>query len=310
MNRSYYLKSFLNHFWLRPENALLLSLRAESYWKTIKDIQGVSEKIDISCGDGMFSFLTFGGQISPESDMFKTIKFGKREGQFDSFDYFDDTYQVKVIKNPEIYYDYGTDWKESLIKKAAMLGFHRKKMLVHDNEQALPFSDETMGYVYSNSSYWVQSFEQHIKDLVRIAKQDGYIVLQIKNDNIKKLSAANYAPLMGEKFHKIIDAGRASTWKGLRSRLELLNFFNSMEDVEIESVEPVYGDVLGLIWDIGLRPLFNPLAKMANKLSDFERVEIKSEWNEIIFNLFEELINQYKPTDEQAMEHTFVLRKR
>lgn len=309
MDRSYYLRQFLNHFWLRPENAILLSLRAESYWKTIQQVKEIKDKLDVSCGDGMFSFLTFGGQISPESDMFRAIKFGKREGNFDAFDFFDDTYKVKVVKNPEIYYDYGTDWKESLIKKAEKLDFY-KKMMVHDNNLVLPFSDESMSYVYSNSAYWVENFEEHINDLARITKKDGYIVLQIKNDNVKKLSAKNYAPFMGDRFHKIIDAGRSSTWKGLRSKDELVSFLSSIKDIEIETIEPIYGDILSVVWDIGLRPLFNPLAKMANNLSDEQRVEVKGEWNEIFFNLFEEFINKYKVIDDQAIEHTIVLRKK
>ncbi|HZG84652.1 methyltransferase domain-containing protein [Paenibacillus sp.] len=308
MNRSYYLRTFLNHFWLRPENAILLSLRAESYWKTIQAAGADGTKIDVSCGDGVFSFLTFGGQTSPDSDMFRAIKFGKREGEFDAFDFFDDTYKIKVEKSPEIRYEYGADWKSSLIQKAEKLNFY-DNTLVHDNNLPLPFADESMDYVYSNSSYWVENFENHIKDLVRITKQGGYVVLQIKNDNIKKLSSKVYAPMMGETFHKIIDAGRASTWKGLRSKDELVRFISSIDDAKLETIEPIYGDILAVVWDIGLRPLFNPLVKMANNLSDGQRIEIKNEWNEIFFQLFEEVINKYRVVEEQAIEHTFVLRK-
>lgn len=101
MDRLYYFRQFLNHFWLRPENALLLALRAESFKKTFNFFDDAEASIDVSCGDGVFSFIANGGQISADSDMFRSLRFGKREGDFDAFDCFDDTYKMNVIKEAD-----------------------------------------------------------------------------------------------------------------------------------------------------------------------------------------------------------------
>ncbi|GIQ62824.1 hypothetical protein PACILC2_13920 [Paenibacillus cisolokensis] len=309
MDRLYYFRQFLNHFWLRPENALLLALRAESFKKTFNFFDDAEASIDVSCGDGVFSFIANGGQISADSDMFRSLRFGKREGDFDAFDCFDDTYKMNVIKEADRKFKYGIDWKSSLLAKASKLNFYQNT-LVHDNNNKLPFEDESFQYVYTNSAYWVAKFEEHIKDLFRITASHGHIVLQIKTNNILQLSSRYYAPFMGEKFHTIIDAGRMSTWKGLRSKEDILNMIISFGNVDILSVEPIYGGLLARIWDIGLRPLFNPLARMANSLSDEERVSIKKEWNEILFDLFEESLQKYKSSENDAIEYLIVLEKK
>ena len=260
--REKYLKQFLNFFWLRPENALLLTLRAESYNSTLKYFGDGKNTLDISCGDGVFSFITCGGEISCRADMFRSVNTDKtfREGNFDSFDHFDESYFVEVTKKPDFFYEYGTDWKINLLNKAKQLNFY-KKLICHDNNIPLPFPDGIMTYVYSNSTYWVENFEAHLLDIVRITKTGGHIVLEMKVDSIKKYTYAKYLPFMGDKFHQIIDAGRLSTWKGLRSIDEVITILKGFNNIEIKLVKPIYGDILAIMWDIGLRPLFNPLVK-------------------------------------------------
>ena len=87
MMRSYYFKEFLKFFWLRPENALLLSLRAEAYQSTLKYFGDGSNTIDVSCGDGVFSFIVLSGTLSNKTDMFRSLDLtSERKGNFDSFD--------------------------------------------------------------------------------------------------------------------------------------------------------------------------------------------------------------------------------
>ena len=64
-------KKFIKFFWLRPENALLLSIRSEKYSSTFNLLGEMN--MDISCGDGVFTFLTMGGELSDESDMFRSV---------------------------------------------------------------------------------------------------------------------------------------------------------------------------------------------------------------------------------------------
>ncbi len=309
--RKDYFKEFLNWFWLRPENALLLAIRAERYHSTLKYFGKGDKTVDISCGDGVFSFITFGGSLSSKTDMFRSVKTEKtfRKEDYDAFDHFDESdYLVEIEDKPDRSYEYGTDWKENLLKKADKLDFYNK-LIQHDNNNSLPFPDEEMKYVYSNSTYWVDNFKFHLKDLVRITEEGGHIILEIKVKSIKNHTSRNYLPSMGEKFHEIIDAGRLSTWKGLRSKEKVIKILKNIEGVEIKRIEPIYGGLPVKIWDIGLRPIFNPLVKMANNLSPEKRVKVKEEWNQIFYNMFEHLLTNYEATDDTAVEYLIVLEK-
>lgn len=304
------LKEFLNLFWLRPENGILLSVRAREILAFSENIKGNS--IDVSCGDGTFSFVTNGGRFNEKADIFQSIKLPDeyRKGNFDSFDYFDNSYEMQIKSSPCFKYSFGVDWKENLLKKADKLNFY-EKLLVHDNNLKLPFEDNYFDYVYSNSAYWVEKFEQHIRDLIDKTKKDGLIVLEIKVDRIKIFSSLNYLKNMGDRFHKIIDAGRLSTWNGLRSLDDLRLFFSTFSnEIVIEEIKPIYGGDLAYIWDIGMRPLFKPLSKMANSLTTELRAEIKKEWVDTFYDLFEYRINNYQADDSTAIEYLFVLRKK
>jgi SAM-dependent methyltransferase len=311
MDRKSLFKSFLNFLWLRPENALLLTLRADALQSTFKYVTDQKRTIDISCGDGVFSFLAGGGELSLETDMFRSIDVSKtfREGDHDHYDKYDEDYFVEVEKKPNFEYEYGTDWKPNLLSKAEHLNFY-SDLIEHDNNNPLPFGNEEMEYVYSNSTYWVEGFKKHLRDLVRITQKGGHIVLQIKNRSIKENTSKKYAPFMGEKFHEIIDAGRWSNRKGLRSKDEVLQVADNIENSRVRSVEPLYGGLPVRMWDIGLRPLFSPLSKMANGVSLEERKEVKKEWCEILYEMFKKYLIKYEPQEESVVEHQIVIEKK
>lgn len=305
------LKTYLNYFWLRPENAILQVLRGEAYQSTLDLFGDGKGTIDIACGDGTFSFITLGGEFTEKTDTFQAINLDKkfRSGNYDTFDHFDKSYAIDIKKYPEKNYEFGTDLKRNLLSKTEALKWY-SNLIEHDNNNPMPFENGTMNYIYSNSTHWVYDFDKHIKDLVRITSSGGHIVIEIKTDAVKKFSSKESMPFMGERFHEIIDAGRLSTWKDLRSRDGILKAFENINDVEITTFKPIYGDVVSLMWDIGLRPIFSPLVKMANYLPDDERLKIKLEWCSIFEELLSDFVTNYEPDYDTAMEFLVVLKKK
>jgi hypothetical protein len=303
-------EEFLNFFWLRPENAVLLSLRADALQSTFEFFDEGERTVDISCGDGVFSFLAMGGELSSETDMFRSLNMEStfRESEHDHFDSYDEDYFVEVEKSPERSYDYGTDWKPNLLAKASHLDFY-SELIEHDNNETLPFENGSMSYVYNNSAYWVERFEFHLQDLVRITESGGHVVLEMKTDAIKEYTSRNYVPFMGDRFHEIIDAGRLSTWKGLHSKEELLRMLKGLDDCHVRTVKPLYGGLPIQMWDIGLRPLFPPLSKLSNGVSDETRLEVKQEWCTILYELLEHYLSKYEAEKETAVEYMIVLEK-
>jgi len=266
--------------------------------------------MDVSCGDGVFSFLALGGQLSARTDMFRSLNIEgiSRKGDQDHFNSYDEDYFAEVEKTPERSFEYGTDWKPNLLAKADHLDFYTD-LIEHDNNEALPFEDESMTYVYSNSAYWVERFEFHLQDLVRVTERGGHIVLEMKTESVKKYTSRNYAPFMGDRFHEIVDAGRLSTWRGLRSITEILDILEELNGCHVQTLEPIYGGLPIQMWDIGLRPLFPPLSKLANGVSDEKRLEVKEEWCTIIYELLEHYLQEYEADEAKAVEYIFVLEK-
>lgn len=310
MTRTQLFEQFLNFFWLRPESALLTTLRADALQTTFEFFDEESRTIDVSCGDGVFSFLAMGGKLSPETDMFRSLNVDStfREGDEDHFDSYDEDYFVEVEKFPERSYEYGADWKPNLLSKADHLDFY-SDLIEHDNNDPLPFEDGSMSYVYNNSAYWVERFGFHLQDLVRITEPGGHVVLEMKTEAIKEYTSQNYAPFMGNRFHEIIDAGRLSTWRGLRSKTEILNRLEGLNNCHIQAAEPIYGGLPIQMWDIGLRPLFPPLSKLANGVAEEKRLEVKEEWCTIIYELFEHYLQSYEADEADAVEYMIVLER-
>ena len=64
------LRSFLQLYWIRPENGLLTTFKS----KIIEGYPFLSPSLDISCGDGLFMFLHLGGSFGFDFDYFKDTK--------------------------------------------------------------------------------------------------------------------------------------------------------------------------------------------------------------------------------------------
>ena len=304
-------KSFLNYFWLRPENAILSCFRALDFRKVVSKHENRKQKIlDISCGDGVFTFIALGGKLDTYFDAFKSIKNEKRTSKFDAYDYYDKNFKVKIIKKPKYFVDTGSDWKKNLLKKSKKLNFY-KNLLLHNNEKKFNLADNSYDLVFSNSAYWVKNIKQHLLDMKRVTKINGYIYLQMKfKDTFLSTLIKNQSKIkFGRQFEEIIDGGRLETWKGIKTKKDFDNILKSIDGLNIVSYKPLYGDLIALIWDVGFRPLFKPLFEMTTNLNKSKYINIKKEWVEILYKMSKKYISNYKPGNNSAMEYVILLKK-
>lgn len=308
------LKAFLEFYWLRPESALMLTLRSLAYQKSLVFFDK-KNSLDVCCGDGAFSFLTFNGRFDPITDMYRSIKISRKTVRsIDSFDKFDKSYFVKIKKNPSKKFSHGCDWKENLLSKSRKLNFY-KNLFIHNINQDFLINDmQKFNFVYSNSTYWSNNFDKHLQSLSDIANTNGHIVLQIKNNSIfsNYVLEEKYKKTFGEKFTRIIDAGRKETWRSLRSHNEIYNSIKSNKNLKILDVYPIYGDVLPHIWNFGLRPIFEPLYLMSNFTNPKNRLRAKQLFVQTFFDMFKDYISNFDPNlpkNKVQMEYTYILKK-
>lgn len=301
---------FLNYFWLRPENAVLSCFRSSALKQNLKKLKKNDRVLDVSCGDGVFSFITCDGRLNLSSDAFSSIKNNKRSSKFDAYDHFDRNFKISIKKKPEFLFETGLDWKINLLKKAEKLNFY-KNLTVHNNEKKFKNINNNYDLIFSNSAYWVKNLESHINDMVDATKVGGKIYLQMKFKDsmnisiIKNNSNINF----GREFYNMIDAGRLKTWRGLITQKEFIKIIKKNKKVKIIDFSPLYGDLISLIWDIGFRPLFKPLFLMTSNLKKSSYLEIKKEWVSTLYRISKYYISSYMPEKNKAMEYNILLKK-
>ena len=75
-------------------------------------------------------------------------------------------------------------------------------------------------------------------------------------------------PIFGNDFVNIIDRERRNTWMGLKSLKFYKEFFKSQKNAYIDKIIPIYDNDILKIWDIGLRPIFEPLNLLSSNVTE------------------------------------------
>ncbi len=275
------LRQFLNVYWLRPENAFWMTLRSE----TLAQCAMESPTLDVCCGDGLFSFLHSGGALDPSFDVFSAA--GQLDdvtnAHADMFDVASDEYKPRIATQPSQSIEMGIDLKTVLLAKARALSFYQQ-LKQHDANEPMPFSDDSFQHVYCNAAYWINNIDLFLRELKRITKPGGRIVLQVKLACMQGYTLGSFGDQLGERFLEIIGRGRLDTWPTLADRSSWEQRF-SQAGLSVEEASPFITRTHAQIWDIGLRPIAPMLVKMANGLEPASRASIKKDWVDLFCEL-------------------------
>lgn len=280
-NRADALRRFVEAYWLRPENAFWMTLRSEALSR--EAWRGPS--VDLSCGDGVFSFLHHGGQFDPLFDVFQSVASLDRvtHEHADMYDCADPTYAPPMLRAAARRIDAGTDLKPAMLGKAAALGLY-DRLVRHDSNDPLPFSDASFETIYCNSAYWVERIDAFLAELRRIVSPAGRIILHVKTADMARCTLQPWGDKLGEPFLRIIGRGRIECWPSLMSRAEWERRF-AAAGLHIVSALPFATRTHAHLWDVGLRPVAPMLVRMANALDATTRSSIKREWVELMCEL-------------------------
>jgi len=169
------LRRFLNAYWLRPENALWMTLRSE----VLSSCPLANPSADLCCGDGVFMFLHQGGVFDPAFDVFTAVRDvnAARHQGLDMFDCIDDRYEPVLFSPAEDTIDVGADMKPALLAKAKRLGLYAN-LIEHDGNRPLPFEPESFDTVYCNAAYWIKNIDVFLSEVARIVRPGGRVIGQ------------------------------------------------------------------------------------------------------------------------------------
>jgi hypothetical protein len=298
---------FLNAYWLRPENAFWMTLRSDA----LEYVPFEPPVVDVSCGDGVFSFLHAGGVFDADFDVYGAVANLDHVAteHADIYDCRDDDYHPPVVVQPERRVAAGTDWKRNLLDKAARLDFY-DSLVAHDNNQPLPFETGFFRTTYCNAAYWVESIDLFLRELARITARPGRVVLQVKLACLADYTLHAHRDKLGDKWLNIIGRGRHETWPSLADRRTWERRFHAA-GLRIEQAIPFVTRTHAHVWDVGLRPIAPMLIRMANALTPQTRRDIKRDWVALFEDLLTPLCNpdfDLFDTPSEPAEITYVLR--
>ena len=303
------LRRFLNAYWLRPENAFWMSLRSLALSTCPLD----PTSIDITCGDGIFSFLHCGGELADDFDVFRGAGHLDRvtSRSADMFDCRSDCYAPEVIRQPDRCFDHGCDLKPVLLEKAAALNFY-PNLVQHDCNHPLPFADESFTTIYCNSAYWMTDVAGFLCQLRRITRRNGRVILHVKLADMHDYTLRRFRAQLGDKFLDLIDRGRRDCWPAVATRAEWETRFDRA-GLSIQQTLPFVTRTHAQIWDVGLRPIAPLLVRMTNHLSPPTRLDIKRDWVALFRELLEPICHpdfDLFQADSEPAEIQYVLTPR
>lgn len=277
------LERFLGCFWLRPENALWMALRSES----LDGYEFRTPSLDLSCGDGLFSFLHAGGRLDDAFDAYASVGHLNRvtTEHADMYDHVDAAYAPAIIDRPAWSITTGTDLKAALLTKAARLDFY-DELIQADHNRPLPFVNARYRTIFANSAYWVERIDDHLAELRRIAAPDATILMQIKLDAMRDCTFASRADAMGEAWLRLIARGRFETWPTMGDEVTWQRRFDRA-GLAVAAIEPLATRTHARIWDVGLRPIAPLLVRMTQAIDATSRLAIKRDWIVLMLELLE-----------------------
>jgi len=302
-----WLEKFLNVYWLRPENAVWRANNCIA----LEDIEFREPSLDLSCGDGVFSFLLAGGDFAADFDIFGATD--NLDEFFDNVDIYNATsekYDPRVVSEPDYNITVGTDWKQSLLDKAETLSFY-DQLVQHDNNEPLPFDDDRFETVFSNSVYWVENLETHLEEIACVTDSDsGRAVLVLKTSHIWNFLETlwdDWEDAVGPDLIEMIDRGRSDHYAHL---YDDEGWTERLNDAGLSVVERriTATQLHGRLWDIGLRPISPLLIRMAYSLPTERRTAIKRDWIDLWARLLEPFnLPEFDVRDRPPVEIAYVV---
>jgi SAM-dependent methyltransferase len=305
------LDELLSVFWLRPETAMWRELDI----RAMHAFEFRSPSLDLGCGDGIFSFIRAGGRFAETFDAFGAMgSLDKFFENVDVFDAFNESLRPSIRRPADYGIDCGFDHKQNLLRKSGQLGLYRE-LKEGDANQKLPFADSFFRSVFSNIVYWLDDPKFVAAEIARVLQRGGRACLMLPNSTLPAFSFYNQLYMKSREpqwaFLEKLDRGRfADNIRQARSATAWEELFVGAGLKVVQRTSHLSKTIIQ-IWDIGLRPLFPVLHKMARFVTTEELPAIKREWVSILRQFAEPLaaMDSQLGQGKELGFHCFILEK-
>lgn len=298
------LEAHLNVHWLRPESALWDAIASA----VVSEVPLASPSLDLGAGNGLFSFITAGGEFAPEYDWYHNADpHGFWEGS-DIYDTFVSGPRPEwIIRRPRYQMDCAVDCKPNLLRQADALDFYRETVLA-DANQRLPFADGVFATVFSNILCWLEPAEAALREIRRLLRPGGRALLCLPDPRFFEWCVSYRWRERDSDLLKLLNRGRSNIIQWV---LPYPEFRRLAETVGFSVAwHTTYLSQLTLkVWDIGLRPLSPVLIKMTRALKETDRLSLKAEWISSLRPFLTELFEMDRSSPEPGGYRCICLEK-
>lgn len=294
-------EAHLNVSWLRPANVVWDTMA--SWW--VRHTPFRNPVLDLGSGNGIFSFLTAGGEFSSDFDWFVNVDTERSSS---------DMYNVQpkrrgltssIVKKPEYRIDIALDRKANLLSQAALLGLY-DQTVCRDANARTPFAKNTFNTIFCNILYWLRDPVGFLKECRRILQPDGQVILCMPDPlfyaycesyRFKDLKSNYLRLLNGKRANCIRWTMNVAQMKGLarRTGFQVVRHHGYLTRRTLT------------LWDTELRATTRPIAKALNGCGLEKRAAIKREFVTGVRPVLRSLLEEERRSEKNNGFHVFVL---
>ena len=97
---------------------------------------------------------------------------------------------------------------------------------------------------------------------------------------------------MPQSWRDLLDRGRQATYRGMLSEGAWERIFLEDRMAVLIEKRDLFPSAMASIWNVGLRPIFPVINRMAKAIHEERRLDIKKEWVETFADLFEPVLRE------------------
>lgn len=326
------LKQSINLHWLRPDNALWAYGFSRTFGAICREKTSNMSTLDLGCGDGTTSFLMLGGEFKIGFDAFHAIQVGEeslepdtirsstgslRDEKGDFYNVYDDKWKTNILNNilkrPPTKYTFGSDWKESLVKKANDLDLYNELSDLDSNIYPWIYDSNSIDFIFSTIIYWLNNPNDVLKEVNRVLSKDGIFAFSAPKTNITSHTLINQMKDFEYPNLSVYDRGRHANWerhsKDFKHWENLINE-NNFEIVDYKEFHPTLQIAFGETINRTLLSAYNILYKKLLKTDRDTFFEFKEEYCSKIYDLVEPFLDDEYYDNVEKAYHAFFIKKK
>jgi SAM-dependent methyltransferase len=205
----------------------------------------------------------------------------------DVFDHFHENhFSMEIFQAPTSTIALGLDHKDTLIAKANRLGSY-ENTIVSGANKTIPLANGSVSMAFCNILYLLEYLYDLFSETHRILRADGRFMVQLPERRAEEVMVNHLYGKHRWEWARLIDRNKYATTYPRYHEHERAYWDELLEKAgfRVATEVELSPNLVHLMWDIGLRPLFSAPMKMCRRLADVYQREVKKVWLDTLYEV-------------------------